>query len=171
MVMAGRKQNQEFRDELKEVREELKNTEYLVVPDGRWRERSVDFLLMLEDGMADVIYTMAKDGADWNHIANYFSADQNWLKIKFAKPFTAAKAELAMAIRKHTIQAAFNSKMPVMTIWAGKQFAGLSDDNAGLISGVDGAVQLNVSVVRKQQEPMEILTEETIENNLPGIVH
>lgn len=169
MAEAKKRQHQS-RDIRDEALEEIRDINYEVKADGVWRQRSVDFLLLVEDKMADVIYSMAKDGADWQHIAAFFSADVNLLKHKFTQPFSSAKAELALAIRKHTITAAFNSKMPVMTIWAGKQFAGLSDENAGLTSGIEGAVQLSVSVIRKKEDTV-MLTEETVMHGLPGVVH
>jgi len=132
---------------------------YYPIPATGWRSRVRDYTPLIGeenqeklDAVRDVVYGMALQGANEKDIVEYFGWDPALVRQQVGPVIKMAQAELRLLLKHDQITSALASKLPLMKIWAGKQFADQRDDVA-LTSAADGeGTGLLVTVVRANRD-------------------
>lgn len=118
--------------------------EWQELPDQTAEER----LQRLEEMVYGVVL---RTGASIAEIVNLFAFPDGPARRQLGPVVAAARAELALSLKANQIKAALkDTAHPIAMIWAGKNFAGQSD-NGPVSDAVPGDdVKISVSIVRKE---------------------
>lgn len=129
---------------------------YSLAPVSVWRNRVRDYTPLFGeenqaklDDLRDVVYGMALEGANEKDVSEFFGFEPHLVKQQLGPVIKMAQAELRLILKKDQVDSALASKLPLMKIWAGKQFADQRDEVALSGSESDGeGTGLLITVVK-----------------------
>lgn len=134
---------------------DLRMLDRKVTPSREWRSRLADAQKMSAEELADVVYTLGREGAPLKLIAQYYGLDYRDVLRVAGDAWSMANAELIIEIFRDQILTALNTKNVLAKIYVGKQFAGQRDAepvSANLTDSDVGGLNINLNVIKATRD-------------------